>query len=151
VRIMPGASAAVERLRASGIPIAVVSNQSGVARGLITAADADAVNRRVEELIGPFDGWFVCPHSEADDCACRKPAPGLVQTAARELGVAVDRCVVVGDIGADIEAAAAAGASAVLVPTAATRATEVAAASWRARDLGQAVDLILSGPERIRP
>jgi histidinol-phosphate phosphatase family protein len=151
VRVMPGASAAVERLRESGIPIAVVSNQSGLARGLIQGFDVDAVNRRVEELLGPFDGWFVCPHSEADGCACRKPAPGLVRTAARELGVAVDRCVVIGDIGADMEAAAAAGASAVLVPTAATRATEIAAAGWRATDLGQAVDLILGDPEGIRP
>jgi histidinol-phosphate phosphatase family protein len=151
VRVMPGAIAAVERLRESGVPIAVITNQSGVGRGLIEGSEVDAVNRRVEELLGPFDGWFVCPHSEADDCGCRKPAPGLVQTAARHLGVAVDRCVVVGDIGADMQAAASAGASAVLVPTVATLGTEIAAASWRATDLGQAVDLILSGPERMRP
>jgi HAD superfamily hydrolase (TIGR01662 family) len=146
VRAMPGAAEALRRLREAGIPTAVVSNQSGVARGLIDGADVDAVNHRVDELLGPFDGWFVCPHSEADGCACRKPAPGLLRAAAQHLRVAVERCVVVGDIAADMDAAAAVGAAGVLVPTAATRGAEIAAASRCAADLGEAVDLILGGP-----
>jgi histidinol-phosphate phosphatase family protein len=142
---MPGAREAVGRLRAAGVAIAVVSNQSGVARGLIRAEQVAAVNRRVEELLGPVGPWFVCPHGPGDGCGCRKPAPGLIEAAAAELGVDPADCVVVGDIGSDVEAARAAGARAVLVPTAVTRPEEVAAAPVVAPDLTAAVDLVL-GP-----
>lgn len=142
---MPGARAALDRLRAAGVPCVVVSNQSGVARGLLTMADVTAVNARVEALLGPFDGWFVCSHGPADGCACRKPAPGLVIAAARTLGVEPAHCAVVGDIGADVDAAHAVGASAVLVPTARTRREEIDAAPVVAPDLESAVDLLLGG------
>ena len=145
VRPMDGARSALDRLRARGVRLAVVSNQSGVARGLIGAADVEAVNRRVERLLGPFDGWYVCPHDETDGCECRKPAPGLLKRACADLGVDPSRAVMVGDIGADVAAADAAGVSAVLVPTTATRAEEVAAATRVAGDLGGAVGDILRG------
>jgi histidinol-phosphate phosphatase family protein len=140
---MPGAREAVGRLRAAGVATAVVSNQSGVARGRIRAEQLAAVNRRVEELVGPVGPWFVCPHGPWDGCGCRKPAPGLVKAAADELGVDPGDCVVVGDIGSDVEAALAAGARAVLVPTAVTRPEEIAAAPVVAADLTAAVDLLL--------
>jgi histidinol-phosphate phosphatase family protein len=143
VRPMPGARDALDRLRAAGVPLAVVSNQSGIARGILSADEVAAVNRRVEELLGPLGPWCVCPHGPDDGCDCRKPAPGLVLEAAARLGVAPERCAVVGDIGADVEAARAAGARGVLVPTARTRREEVAAAPERARDLEEAVDLLL--------
>jgi histidinol-phosphate phosphatase family protein len=144
-RVQPvtGARAAVDRLRAAGLPLAVVSNQSGIARGLLTADDLAAVNARVEALLGPLGPWLVCPHGPDDGCACRKPRPGLVLAAAAALGVQPDRCAVIGDIGADVEAARAAGARAVLVPTPATRADEVEAAPELAATLGEAVDLLL--------
>jgi histidinol-phosphate phosphatase family protein len=142
---MPGAREAVARLRAAGVAIAVVTNQSGVARGRLRPEQVEAVNRRVEELLGPLGPWLVCPHGPDDGCRCRKPAPGLVEAAARALGVAPGDCVVIGDIGADVRAASAAGARSVLVPTAATRAEEVAGAPAVAPDLGAAVDLLL-GP-----
>ncbi len=142
---MPGAREALARLRAAGLPLAVVSNQSGVARGLLSEGDVAAVNQRVEELLGPLGPMLVCPHGPHDGCACRKPRPGLVLRAAERLGVAPDRCAVVGDIGADVEAARAAGARAVLVPTPVTRDEEVARAPEVARDLGAAVDLLLEG------
>ena len=144
---VPGAREALDRLRDAGVPLAVVSNQSGVARGLVTPTELEAVNRRVEELLGPLGPWVVCLHGPDHGCGCRKPQPGLVLEAARALGVDPSRCAVVGDIGADVEAASAAGARGVLVPTAATRAEEVAAAPEVAADLGAAVDLLL-GPER---
>jgi histidinol-phosphate phosphatase family protein len=143
VRPMPGARRALDRLRAAGVPLAVVSNQSGIARGLLTEAEVAAVNRRVEELLGPLGPWLVCPHGPGDGCGCRKPAPGLVVEAAARLGVEPARCAVVGDIGADIDAALAAGARAVLVPTERTRREEVAAAPERAGDLEEAVQLLL--------
>jgi histidinol-phosphate phosphatase family protein len=146
VVVMPGAREAVGRLRAAGVPTAVVSNQSGVARGLIGAEQVAAVNRRVEELVGPLGPWVVCPHGPWDGCGCRKPAPGLVVRAAAALGVEPRDCVVIGDVGSDVEAARAAGARAVLVPTAVTRPEEVAAAPQVAPDLAAAVDLLL-GPD----
>jgi histidinol-phosphate phosphatase family protein len=144
---MPGAREAVARLRAAGVAIAVVTNQSGVARGRLRPEQVEAVNRRVEELLGPLGPWLVCPHGPDDGCRCRKPAPGLVEAAARALGVAPGDCAVIGDVGADVQAASAAGARSVLVPTAATRAEEVARAPEVAPDLGAAVDLLL-GPTR---
>jgi len=143
---MPGAREAVERLRAAGVPTAVVSNQSGVGRGWVTAEQVEAVNRRVEELVGPLGPWLVCLHGPGEGCRCRKPQAGLVEAAAEALGVEARDCVVIGDIGADVEAARSAGARAVLVPTAVTRAEEVAAAPEVAADLLAAVDLVLGVP-----
>ena len=140
---MPGARQALDRLRHAGIPTAVVSNQSGIARRLLTTEQVDAVNRKVEELLGPLGPWAVCPHGDDDGCRCRKPAAGLVLQAAEALGVDPRRVAVVGDIGADMEAARAAGARGVLVPNPATRPEEVAAAPEVAGDLSAAVDLLI--------
>jgi len=145
VVLVPGARAALERLREAGVPTGVVSNQSGVGRGLVSLAEVEAVNARVEELLGPLGPWAVCPHAPGAGCSCRKPAPGLVLEAAGRLGVSPARCAVVGDIGADVEAARAAGARGVLVPTSATRHEEIAAAPEVAPDLGAAVELLLAG------
>ena len=140
---MPGARQALDRLRHAGIPTGVISNQSGIARRLLTADQVDSVNRKVEELLGPLGPWAVCPHGADDGCPCRKPAAGLVLQAAEALGVDPRRVAVVGDIGADIEAARAAGARGVLVPNGATRPEEVAAAPEVAGDLTAAVDLLI--------
>jgi HAD superfamily hydrolase (TIGR01662 family) len=145
VRPVPGARAAVDALRARGVRVGVVSNQSGVARGLITRAQVDACMARLDELLGPFDTVQVCPHGPDDGCTCRKPAPGMVKAACAELDVDPARCVVIGDIGADVDAAAAAGASSVLVPTPVTRKAEVAAAPRRAATLTAAVAAVLAG------
>jgi histidinol-phosphate phosphatase family protein len=143
VEPMPGARAALDRLRAAGLKVGVVTNQSGLARGFFTAGQLEAVNLRVEELLGPFDTWQICPHDEKAGCRCRKPAPGLIEAAADDLGVEAYRCVVVGDIGRDMTAALAAGAAGVLVPTPVTRPQEVAAAPEVATDLASAADGIL--------
>jgi histidinol-phosphate phosphatase family protein len=140
---MVGAASALARLRSAGVKLAVVSNQSGLARGLISTDDVAAVNQRIEELLGPLGPWIVCPHGPEDGCDCRKPAPGLVLAAAERLGVAAPDCAVIGDIGADVDAATAAGARSVLVPALATRVEERRAAPAVAADLSQAVDLLL--------
>lgn len=145
VRPMPGAREAVASLRAHGFRLGVVTNQSGVGRGLITAADAAAVNAAVDTLLGPFDVWEVCPHPPEDGCRCRKPAPGLVLAAAARLGVRPADAVVVGDIAADVMAARNAGARAVLVPNAATTLSELTAPTRVAASLTAAADLIRSG------
>ncbi|MFF3500163.1 HAD-IIIA family hydrolase [Streptomyces sp. NPDC003247] len=148
VRPMPGAREALGLLRARGVPTAVVSNQSGIGRGLLTDADVRRVNERADALLGGLDAWVYCPHLPDDDCACRKPRPGLVIEAARRLGVAPGACVVIGDIGADVLAARAAGARAVLVPTPATLPAEIRTAPLTAPDLLTAVHLILTSGAR---
>ncbi|WP_439379519.1 HAD-IIIA family hydrolase [Amycolatopsis lexingtonensis] len=142
VRPVPGAVELVRKLRENGIPVGIVSNQSGVAKGLITPDRLAAVNARVEELFGPFGTWQVCVHDDGDGCDCRKPRPGMVLRAAGELGVDPASCVVIGDTGADVDAALAAGARAVLVPTARTLGPEIARARQDAavaRDLAEAL------------
>jgi len=143
VRPVEGAREALDRLRAEGLHLGVVTNQSGLARGLLTRRQVDAVNAEVDARLGPFTTWQVCPHGPDDGCACRKPRPGMVRAAARRLGVRPEECVVIGDIGADVEAARAAGARSVLVPAPQTRAEEVASAPVVAPDLGRAVDLVM--------
>lgn len=145
VRPMPTAPAAVHLVRAAGIPLGVVTNQSGVGRGLFTLCQVQLVHRRVTELLGPFDTWQVCPHVAEAGCSCRKPAPGLVVAAAAELGVSTADVVVIGDVGADVVAALAAGARAVLVPTWRTRPVEVHAAPVVAPDLVTAVRMVMKG------
>lgn len=143
---MPGAPEAIARVRDAGVRMGVVSNQSGIARGLISADQVAAVNRRVVSLLGDVGPWMVCPHGADEGCGCRKPEPGLVLGAAEALGVEPSACVVVGDIGADVEAARRAGARAVLVPTARTLPDEIAAAPAVAPDLVAAVEMILGPP-----
>ena len=143
VEPMPGAAASVALLHARGVAVGVVTNQSGIARGLITAEQVDAVNERVDRLVGPFDVWAVCPHGEGDGCGCRKPAPGLIVDAMARLGVEPDEVAVVGDIGRDIQAARAAGCRSVLVPTPITLESEVEAATEVATTLADAVAMLL--------
>lgn len=143
VRPMPQARESLQRLRSLGIPIGVLSNQSGIGRGILTAAEVVAVNNRIEQLLGPLDLWIICPHVPADRCPCRKPAPGMVLKACTTLGVSPSQTAVIGDIGSDMEAAHISGARGILVPTSVTRAAEVAAAPEVAADLEAAVDLLL--------
>ncbi len=148
---VPGAATALARLRASGLPTAVISNQSGIGRGIHTRAQVDAVNARLAELVGPLGPVLICPHAPDAACRCRKPAPGLVLDAADALGVNPGDCVLIGDIAADLGAADAAGAASVLVPTEMTRDDEVAFARRRrtlAPDLTSAIDLVLTGTVR---
>jgi histidinol-phosphate phosphatase family protein len=138
-----GAHRALDRLRAAGVRTAVVTNQSGIARGLVSPEQVAAVNARIERLLGPLGPWLICPHGPDEGCRCRKPRPGLVLQAADLLGVAPERCALIGDIGADVQAARAAGVRAVLVPNARTRPAEVAAAPETASSLEEAVELLL--------
>ncbi|WP_037640689.1 D-glycero-alpha-D-manno-heptose-1,7-bisphosphate 7-phosphatase [Streptomyces bicolor] len=151
VRPLPGARRAVELLRGAGVATGVVSNQSGIGRGLLTETDVRRVNDRANTLLGGLNTWVYCPHAPEADCPCRKPRPGLVIEAARRLGVAPSQCVVIGDIAADIQAAHAAGAQGVLVPNAATLPGEVEAAPSTAPDLLTAVRRILAETRGDRP
>ena len=126
VRPIPGAKAVLDSVRRQGL-----------------ATGVDQVNARVEQLLGPFDVWEICAHIDGDGCACRKPAPGMVHSACRKLGLETSEVALIGDIGSDVEAAEAAGAVGVLVPTPLTRPEEVSRSRLVAPDLAGAVRLLL--------
>ena len=144
IELMPRAADALALAREWGYAVAVVTNQPAVADGAIDQSHLFRMHARIEELVGPIDGWFVCIHGSVDGCECRKPEPGLILAASARLGVAPERCTVIGDIGADIEAARAVGARGVLVPTQVTRPEEIAAAPEVAGDLVDAVRRVVA-------
>lgn len=117
VALLPGVAGALAAARRAGLALVIVSNQSGVARGKIAPTEAAAVQRRVEELFAAegvaFDGVFCCFHGPNDGCECRKPAPGMLLAAARELGLDCSRCVMIGDKASDVAAGRAAGCTTV--------------------------------------
>jgi D-glycero-D-manno-heptose 1,7-bisphosphate phosphatase len=118
---LPGSLEAIARLNQAGYRVAVATNQSGLARGLLTLDDLNAMHQRLRnrlaELGGQIDAIFFCPHGPEDACGCRKPAPGLLMAAQERLGVSPSDTLVVGDSLRDLEAAWAVGAPAVLVRT----------------------------------
>ncbi|MEU6773085.1 HAD-IIIA family hydrolase [Streptomyces sp. NPDC046759] len=147
VRLLPGAAEAVGLVRSRGLATGVVSNQSGIGRGLLTPDAVHRVDERADALLGGLDVWLFCPHAPEAGCACRKPHPGLVLAAAARLGVTPAQCLVIGDIAADVLAARAAGAHGVLVPNAATAPAEVARfAHQSAPDVLTAVRKALAEP-----
>lgn len=146
-RVVPvdTAASAVALARSCRVPVGVISNQSGIGRGLVSAAEVEAVNRRVDGLLGPFDVWRRCPHVPDDGCRCRKPAPGMLLSAIDELDVPIAEAVMIGDIGADVLAARAAGCRGILVPTQRTLPEEVSGAEAVAETLLEAVVMALRG------
>ncbi|MCC6318581.1 MAG: HAD-IIIA family hydrolase [Gemmatimonadaceae bacterium] len=122
VHAMPGAAEALRRLHARGVVLVIVTNQSGIAQRLITAAQYDAVRRRVESLFAlegaPIAGSWHCPHypSISGPCECRKPLTGMYRDAAKALDLAMDRSLYVGDRRRDVEPSLTLGGYGVLVP-----------------------------------
>jgi D-glycero-D-manno-heptose 1,7-bisphosphate phosphatase len=125
---LPGSIDAVAALSDAGFRVAVASNQSGLARGLFGRSALDAMHRKLRRLVaaagGRVDRIVVCPHGPGDGCGCRKPAPGLYLRLARHYGISLDGVPAIGDSLRDLEAAAAAGATPVLVRTGNGRRTE---------------------------
>lgn len=117
VRPVDGAIDCVRALREAGFMLGLISNQSGVGRGMISIAQVESVNRKVDELFGPFDVMLYCPHGPDDGCDCRKPLPGMIHDAARRLGIESSECAVIGDKQSDVDAAKAAGAAPFFVTT----------------------------------
>jgi D-glycero-D-manno-heptose 1,7-bisphosphate phosphatase len=126
LRLLPGALEGLGRLQTAGYQLLVVSNQSGVAHGYFAEAALAAVEARLRALLGAagieLAGFYYCPHHPAGrvkqyalDCDCRKPAPGLLLRAARELELELARSWMIGDILHDVEAGHRAGCRAVLI------------------------------------
>jgi histidinol-phosphate phosphatase family protein len=130
---LPGVPEALRWWREHGYRLVVISNQSGIGRGLISAAQMAAMNARLEAMAtnagAPLAGIYVCPHRPEEGCACRKPAQQLLEAAAADLSVEARHCVVIGDKASDIELGARAGARSILIaPAPAAAAARGAAA-----------------------
>lgn len=119
--VYPFAPQAIRRLGEAGWPVFVVSNQQGVAKGIIAEDDLLAMQReiarQVENAGGHIAGFYYCKHLASDNCACRKPQPGLILAAAKEHGIDLSESVMVGDTERDIAAGKSAGCRTVLVLT----------------------------------
>jgi D-glycero-D-manno-heptose 1,7-bisphosphate phosphatase len=147
-----GSLEAIARLHRAGFAVVVLSNQSGLARGLFDRAALDAIHRemcaRVEAVGGRIAGVFFCPHCQDEGCGCRKPEPGLFHQVERALGASVEGAPFVGDKASDLEAARRAGCVPILVRTGKGAATERAGLGLEGSrifdDLAQAVDFLIS-------
>lgn len=127
---LDGSIGAISALSRAGFTVAVASNQSGLARGLLDRSALRAMHRKLRKLVsaqgGRIDRIVICPHGPGDGCDCRKPEPGLLYRLARHYGSDPAGVPVIGDSLRDLQAAARAGARPILVRTGNGRATEQA-------------------------
>ena len=149
LEFMPGAAEGLRSLHARGYRLVVISNQSGVGRGLITPAQLQAMNVRLRDMVletgARLEGVYCCPHRPEDGCDCRKPGTRLLTDAAAELGFDPADAVVIGDKNSDIEFGHRAGALTILIDPDGSHAA-AQTADYVARDLREAA-AILQGLE----
>lgn len=126
--LLPGALEGLKSLAKSGFGLAVVTNQSGIGRGLIRPHELEAVNQSLVDLLAGegviLERVYYCPHTPEEGCDCRKPRPGMALRAAGELGFDPRDCVVIGDRAADVALGKGIGATSILVRTGGGRETE---------------------------
>lgn len=148
LELIPGVAAALRRLRDAGYGIAIITNQSGIARGYFDQARLEEIHQRLRQLLAEagvaIDGIYICPHGPDDDCDCRKPLPGMANQAMAEHGFDPKKSTVIGDKEVDVELGQAIGAATFLVRTghggkyaATSKADHVVA------DLAAAVEIML--------
>ena len=157
--MLSGAGAAIRKLNEADLPVVVVTNQSGVARGYFPESLVKEVHERmVSELAAEgarVDGVYYCPHAGADECECRKPKTGMLEQAAKEFHLDLKKSFVVGDRRGDVELAHRSGSKSILVRTGFGEG-ELAwhAAKWPlqpdfvAKDLMEGVEWILRQAQR---
>jgi len=151
LEFLPRSLDALRALRDLDECVVVVTNQSVVGRGLITAAELVAIHERMLEVVtrhgGHIERIYVCPHARGHGCVCRKPAAGLLLRAARELCVDLEQSVLVGDSLTDVQAAQAAGCRPIVVGERPVVGVDLHVAS--VADLREAVALIASDRRRV--
>jgi len=156
VELLPGVGDAVRRLNEAGWPVIVVTNQSGIARGIFTQADYERVRARTEELLGEhgarLDGTYMCPHHPefTGPCECRKPGTLLYRQAAEAHGIDLRGSWYIGDKLRDVLPARELGGRGVLVPNEETPALEIGRAKKEfevASSLDEAVARVIESAE----
>jgi D-glycero-D-manno-heptose 1,7-bisphosphate phosphatase len=151
VHLLPGAADGVRELRALAYRIVVVTNQSGIARGMFTDADYERVRERLETLLARegarVDATYHCPHHPdfTGVCRCRKPETELYERAAADLHLDLSRSIYIGDRWRDVAPSLRFGGRGILVPSRATPDDELAKAAESARDLNEVVKRLRSG------
>jgi D-glycero-D-manno-heptose 1,7-bisphosphate phosphatase len=128
LRLLPGSAEAIAEVNRKGVPVIVVTNQSGVARGYFPESRVAEIHEQLDRLLagqgGHITRYYYCPHHPTEgrspyrvDCQCRKPRPGMLLQAARDLSLELQESYLVGDKLSDLEAGASAGCRTVLVRT----------------------------------
>jgi histidinol-phosphate phosphatase family protein len=151
VRLIPGAAEAIARINAALIPVIVVSNQSGIGRGLYTVEDLSLVTKRLDELLAvhgaKIDASYHCPHAPDAQCECRKPGLDLFRRAATEIGgIDLASSLYIGDKMRDVAPGLLLGGEGVLVPSPETSEEDRREGELRARvapSLATAIDWYL--------
>ena len=145
VEIFPGVTEALRRLKSNGFKLIIITNQSGIGRGLFTLEQYRAVEAEVLRQLGDglIDATYFCPDVPGQHSTRRKPAPGMVVEATREHQVDLSRSFLIGDSEIDVECAHNAGVRAIRVQTGLQRDTTGTMADWRANHLPAAVEIIL--------
>jgi D-glycero-D-manno-heptose 1,7-bisphosphate phosphatase len=146
VRLVDGAADALQRLKSAGFRLVIITNQSGIARGLLNEADFHAVQARLLEILGEgtIAATYMCPDGPAGESGRRKPSPAMVLEAARDLGLELSRSWFVGDKAIDVQCGLNAGTRAVIVRTGHGGCEDAAGAHFVAKDIASAADFILS-------
>ncbi len=159
-RFLPGSLAAIATLTAAGIRIFVVTNQSAVARGLMTAETLADMHRRLERIVrhngGRIQTILHCPHHPDDGCGCRKPQPGMIIEAQTRYNLDLKKTFMIGDRASDIACGRAAGCGGTILVRSGPQdarpdlARQGIRPDWTVADLAAAVQTIL-GPRDAPP
>ena len=162
VRLIPGAAEGIAMLNATGVPVILVSNQSGIGRGYFTYDDYAQVQARVEQLLSErgahLDGIYICPHAPSDHapCSCRKPGVALFECAAHDHGIDLAQSWYAGDKWRDVQPARTLGGHGFLIPARTTPAADVARAGEfglireSLSDVAREIISALTGEQRAR-
>jgi D-glycero-D-manno-heptose 1,7-bisphosphate phosphatase len=146
VKIFPGVHEALRRLKSKGFKLIIITNQSGIGRGLMTVEQYRAVEAEVVRQVGRdlIDATYFCPDVPGQDSSCRKPAPGMILQAEREHGIDLSRSFFIGDKEIDVECGRHAGVRTIRVQTGLQHDRTGSTAHWIAEDFPAAAEIILN-------
>lgn len=118
---LPDSPQAIKLAKDAGFFVIVISNQRGIARGLVNIETIDLIHKNLNITLKQYntyiDAFYFCPHDTSDNCECRKPRPGLILKAALDFGIDLTHSVFVGDMEVDLEAGIQAGVKTIIMPT----------------------------------
>lgn len=148
VRVFSFVPGALQRLKDNGFLVIVVTNQSGIGRGIYNEANMHSVHEHMQaELADAIDGFYFCPHQPSDGCLCRKPGLGMIEAAQRDFDIDMENSWMVGDKNIDVETGKAANMQSILVLTGYGRRHQLTLEDTRvviAEDLGEATLAIVA-------